>query len=153
MSSQGAGSAARSGKAASTSASTSTPTQHDDVKDREYEQAQSKKELLMQQHWLKWLPDAEKESSVVLVFDKSPDAIKADIKRMAGANTKTTTVERVVGIYDSIEEGKNLGTVEAGLVTVGAYGAIKDKYKVQSITVKFNNQERIAYIPVEARSH
>jgi hypothetical protein len=121
------------------------------MRDPEWEQAQSKKEALMQQHWLNGMARAEKEASVVLVFDKSPDAIAADIKQMAGPGTKITTVDRVVGIYEDIEEGKNLGTVQAGLVNVGVFGDIKEKYEVQSITVKFDNQERMAYFPVKAR--
>ncbi|KAK3304165.1 uncharacterized protein B0T15DRAFT_503477 [Chaetomium strumarium] len=160
MSSQGAGStgsarsAARPAKgkaAAATSTSGPTSAQHDDMKDPEYEEAQSKKEFYWQEHWQKSLPNAEKEPSVVLVFNKSPDAIATDIKKMAGPNTKITTVDRILGIYDDIEEGKSLGTVQAGLVPIGLYGSISDKYEVETITVKFGNQKRMAYIPVKAR--
>ncbi|KAK4232701.1 hypothetical protein C8A03DRAFT_39704 [Achaetomium macrosporum] len=149
MSGQGAGSAARPAKA-----STPTPAQQHDGRDWEanFEREQLRKEARMQEHWLKWLHQADKESTVVLVFDKSPDAIAAEIKKLAGANTRITTVPRVLGVYESIEEGKDLGTVQAGLVTIGVYGAIKDKYELKSITVKFDNHERLAFIPVAPRN-
>ncbi|KAK4240561.1 hypothetical protein C8A03DRAFT_31381 [Achaetomium macrosporum] len=152
MSRQGAGSAGSAGSAARPAkASTSTPAQQHDDRDLDYEREQLRKEARMEAHWLKWLPQADKESTVVLVFDKSPDTIAADIKAMVGANTKITTVPRVPGTYENIEEGKNLGTVQAGLVTMGVYGDIRDKYELKSITVKFDNQERMAFIPVGAR--
>src|SRR5690242_12037270 len=95
---------------------------------------QSAKDARMQDHWLRWSALAERDRSYVVVFDKSTAAVTAEVKRIAGAETKTSTVPRVAGLYEDVEEGKDLGTVQVGLVNATAYAAMKEKFGLQSIT-------------------
>ena len=102
----------------------------------------------MQQHWLRWASLAARGRSYVVVFDKSTAAVTAEIKRVAGAGTETSTVPRVAGLYEDVEGGKDLGTVQVGRVSATAYAALKEKFVLQSITVKMGDSERTAFIPV-----
>ncbi len=103
----------------------------------------------MQQHWLRWASLAARGRSYVVVFDKSTAAVTAEIKRIAGAGTETSTVPRVAGLYEDVEgDSKDLGTVQVGRVSATAYTALKEKFSLQSITVKMGDSERTAYIPV-----
>ena len=103
----------------------------------------------MQQHWLRWASLAARGRSYVVVFDKSTAAVTAEIKRIAGAGTETSTVSRVAGLYEDVEgDSKDLGTVQVGRVSATAYTTLKEKFSLQSITVKMGDSERTAYIPV-----
>jgi hypothetical protein len=102
----------------------------------------------MQEHWLRWSALAERDRSYVVVFDKSTPAVTAEIKRIAGADIKTSTVPRVAGLYEDVAEDKDLGTVQIGNVSAAAYASMKEKFGLQSITVKMGESERTAFIPV-----
>ena len=109
---------------------------------------QSAKDARMQQHWLRWASLAARGRSYVVAFDKSTAAVTAEIKRIAGAGTETSTVPRVAGLYEDVEGGKDLGTVQVGRVSATAYAALKEKFVLQSITVKMGDSERTAFVPV-----
>ena len=110
---------------------------------------QSAKDARMQKHWLRWASLAARGRSYVVVFDKSTAAVTAEIKRIAGAGTETSTVPRVAGLYEDVEgDSKDLGTVQVGRVSATAYTTLKEKFSLQSITVKMGDSERTAYIPV-----
>ncbi|KAK4035437.1 hypothetical protein C8A01DRAFT_17860 [Parachaetomium inaequale] len=109
---------------------------------------QTAKDSRMQDHWLRWSALAERDRSYVVVFDKSSAAVTAEVKRIAGADAKTSTAPRVPGLYEDVEEGKDLGTVQVGLVSATAYASLKEKFGLQSITVKMGGSERTAFIPV-----
>ncbi len=103
----------------------------------------------MQQHWLRWASLAARGRSYVVVFDKSTAVVTAEIKRIVGAGTETSTVPRVAGLYEDVEgDPKDLGTVQIGRVSATAYAALKEKFVLQSITVKMGDSERTAFIPV-----
>lgn len=102
----------------------------------------------MQEHWLRWSALADRDRSYAVVFDKSSAAVTTEIKRIAGPDTKTSAVPRVPGLDEDVDAGKNLGTVQVGLVSATAYAGMKRKFGLRSITVKLGGSERTAFVPV-----
>ncbi|KAK4154992.1 hypothetical protein C8A00DRAFT_32169 [Chaetomidium leptoderma] len=99
-------------------------------------------------HWLQWSSLADTDRTYVVVFDKSTEAITTQIKRIAGPNTKPSTVPRVRGLFEDVEKGRDLDTVQAALVSAAAYATIKEKFDFKRINVKMGDGERTAFIPV-----
>ncbi|KAH6854102.1 hypothetical protein B0I37DRAFT_421406 [Chaetomium sp. MPI-CAGE-AT-0009] len=109
---------------------------------------QSAKDARMQEHWLKWSGIANTDRTYPVVFDKSPEPLTAELKRIVGASVKTAAVHRVPGLDEEVPAGaKDLGSVQVGLVSAATYATLADTFTFRSITVKLGSGERTAFIP------
>ncbi|KAH6650406.1 hypothetical protein F5144DRAFT_556092 [Chaetomium tenue] len=109
---------------------------------------QAAKEARMQEHWLKWSGIANQDRTYPVVFDKSPPAITAELKRMVGPGVKTAAVHRVLGLDEDAPADADLGTVLVGLVSAATYANLSDTFGLRSVTVKLGSGERTAFVPV-----
>ncbi|EAQ86560.1 predicted protein [Chaetomium globosum CBS 148.51] len=140
--SQAPASTSTSGQSAPAAASTAAPTQEDLKFDKE----QTRKEALMQAHWLQWSASAETERSYVIVFDQSSAPVTAELKRMT-PGAKPAAVPQVRGFFDFLSSTK-LGDVQVATVDAATYGQLMDKFDFKRITVKVNKENRTGFIPI-----
>ncbi|KAH6619428.1 hypothetical protein B0J18DRAFT_244277 [Chaetomium sp. MPI-SDFR-AT-0129] len=128
---------------------------------QKFNQQQSVKDAWMQENWLRWSAVAHVDRTYVVVLDKSPAPVAAEVKRFFDSPdhkpNKTASVPRVAGLDEDIDDSKDLGNVMVGLVPAPVYTAAKDKFVMRSITVKISSGggvgadgtgERTAYVPV-----
>ncbi|KAK3299452.1 uncharacterized protein B0H64DRAFT_371797 [Chaetomium fimeti] len=120
---------------------------------------QRTKDTWMEAHWKKWSPQADKDRSYPVVFDKSPPEIRAKlIKVLGGTEPKLSSMASALSYLEAASGAPDPGPVKVAFVEADQFDAICEAFVTDGITIKMPNKtgkgfkKRKAFVPVsEAR--
>ncbi|KAH6637102.1 hypothetical protein F5144DRAFT_569647 [Chaetomium tenue] len=117
---------------------------------------QEKKDTWMEAHWKRWSPQADKDRSYPVVFDKSPPAVKAKlIALLGGTEPKLTTMATALSYLEAASGKANPGPVQVALVEADDFDKICEALDGDRITIKVPikdskaTKKRRAFVPTK----
>ena len=110
----------------------------------------------MEAHWKKWSPQADKDRSYPVVFDKSPPAVKAKlIALLGGTEPKLTTMDTSLSYLEAASGKANPGPVQVALVEADDFDKICEALDGDRIMIKVPvkdskvTKKRRAFVPTK----